>query len=187
MSKAVITPGQSFFTFGVETRSITALKDSTRDISSTSDNLLAGGPVALLNGSAAAAVRGKLTNVTMTNVVTYGISETNANTFDGKTTLGEFRVTKADVGLSGIYTVRKSTFLDNTGTEVAISPFSVASFASGLPTTAEIGTILTVGLVDNSDGLGSIIRWNTGGTATTLWSATILDVRDAAEVDLLIQ
>ena len=73
--------------------------------------------------------------------------------------------------------MRKSVFLNASGNEVTVSPFDPAIFTTDdFPTTADIGTALTVGIVADAE-LGNILKWNTGGTATNIFTARILEVR----------
>jgi hypothetical protein len=174
--------------------------DATRDaIASAFHPIVAGFPLVMSAG--AAPDKGNLGAVSLNaGDVFYGVSGTNRNPLYGATSLGEFTPGKVVAYLAGIVTIRQSVFLDSTNTEVTINPFVGGSGANGFPDATDVGKTVIVDDVAPTAAeqalLGVILlnKWSVaapgagGGTHPihTTAVATILEVRENAEVDLLI-
>lgn len=191
MSKQIVTAGQGVFPWGVDPRN-RILVDSTRSVKTTGQELVAGFPIAM-DGSAVAADAGKIKSTAGAGDLFYGLTSTNANTLYGKTSLGEFTSTRANAELQGIFTVRKSVFLDADGNEVTVNPFEDNVWTGGadFPTGPDdIGTVLAAKLVtvETELGAGSHLKWTpqSGATGTGFREvAVIVDIRDE-EVDIML-
>ena len=186
MGKAVVTSGQSFFAPGIVARQ-NILTDSTKEVSTAAANeFVMGAPIAL-DGSGTD--QGKLKSVT-DNVadVFYGACGNNINRLRGETSLGETTATRANACLQGIFTVRKSVFLDSSNNETTITPFT--GFTSNFPVAADIGKLVDAIQVTSEAALGSVtmLKWGVGAGSSTGFAdvAMIVDVRDNEEVDLLL-
>jgi hypothetical protein len=208
MAKAVTTPGQRFFTFGLQPRT-ELFSDSTRlVVTSAANQFVAGFPICM---DATSADQGKIKSAIPTasdGDLFYGASGTNINNELGRTSLGEFEARRAVAKLHGIFTISPSVFLDASGSEVTINPFGDGTSSNGLPVATDVGKALYVQLVTPTAGeqaaLGlpatpSILKWvltapvATSATFTTVSGgttlavvATVLDVREDSEVDVML-
>jgi hypothetical protein len=167
--------------------------DSTRSIVATGQEIVAGMPLAL-DGTVTAADIGKLKSTATSGDIFYGASSSNVNRLYGQTTLGEFQAIRGNAELQGIYSVRKSVFLDANGEEVTINPFEDGVWDGGadFPQPNDVGTILAAKLVtvEAELGAGSHLKWtpSTGATGNGFDAvAVIVDVRgDDEEVDIML-
>jgi hypothetical protein len=188
MGKAVATTGQGFFVFGMDPRT-TVLMDATRELATgASQQVVAGFPLSLCSTGAD---QGKIIALAVnTGDPFFGVSGVNRNNLYGGTTLGEWQPGAAVAYLAGIFTIRKSVFLDTNNTEQTINPFKTS-----FPIAANIGSV--VGVEDVALGgteaalLGAISlnKWIVGapgGTHDYTNVGVILDVREDSEVDLYI-
>lgn len=187
MANAVVTLGQSINAPGVDVRT-PGMVDSTKLVSSAVANEFVAGFPLSLDGSSTD--QGKLRSVTDSALdLFYGACGTNVNRLRGETSLGETNATSINAYLSGIITVRKSTFLLN-GSEVTICPFTGFGGTDEFPQSTDIGTVVDAIQVASEANLGSvtILKWGVGAGSSTGFAkvATIVDVREDSEVDLYL-
>jgi len=192
-NKAIATPGQGFFVFGMDPRT-SVMQDATRDLATGADQqVVAGFPLTL---ATTGANQGKVVaNPTATGDIFFGVAGTNRNALYGATTLGEWEPGKAVAYVAGTITIRQSVFLDSTNTEQSINPFVGGSGAGGFPSSADVGKKVSVDNValggTEAILLGSIslAKWRIGSTSgghPIANVAVILEVREDSEVDLLV-
>lgn len=190
MSTQIVTAGQGVYPWGVDPRN-RILVDSTRTVVSTGQELVAGMPICM-DSATSGVTTGQLKSTAVTGDLFYGLTSTNMNTLYGKVSLGEWNAIRANAELQGIYTVRKSVFLDSAGNEVTINPFTAGAWDGGadFPQLGDVGAILSADLiaVEAELGAGNHLKWIpstlsvSGGFADV---AVIVDVR-GEEVDIML-
>ena len=188
MARAVVTPGQSYFAPGIVARQ-RILVDSTKEVSLLAANEFVQGFPLALDGNGTD--QGKLkTQTDHAADVFYGACSTNINRLRGEISLGETTSKRANAELQGIYTIRKSVFLDASNNETAINPFTGFGGAGGFPVATDVGKVLDAIEVTSEAALGSItiLKWGVGSGSNTGFMdvALILEVREDEEVDILL-